>query len=328
MIILKVIGSALITVASVCGLSYLTDNSKPSNWEITKPSKNSTEISWAKFEWANDTLGKKYFERTAMIIPCKIDGLPNIFTFQFDLGANYTGVYEKTFSSFYNTNPQLRHIDKRLKSSLQFWNKGKLYEDFSIYFGDYKAYNKLSYVYGNQGHQTEINSKNLNDTFHLGTVGADMFQDKILIIDYPNLRFAICDNLPNDYKNNLIDIEINKNGKIILPMKIRNKAYNILFDNGSSIFPIITQEKNISKFSTSPDIDTIQVSSWGKLHEVTGKIIKDTFELAGQRFSNVKVYANHSGLGIDRQTDGMAGNALFWDKTIIIDFKNKKFGVK
>ena len=44
--------------------------------------------------------------------------------------------------------------------------------------------------------------------------------------------------------------------------------------------------------------------------------------------SNVKVYANHSGLGIDNKTDGMTGNSLFWDKTIIIDFRNKKFGVK
>ena len=64
------------------------------------------------------------------------------------------------------------------------------------------------------------------------------------------------------------------------------------------------------------------------MHGVTGKQIKDTFELGGQRFSNVKVYANHSGLGIDSQTDGMTGNALFWSKTLIIDFKNRKFGVK
>jgi len=101
-----------------------------------------------------------------------------------------------------------------------------------------------------------------------------------------------------------------------------------MFDNGSSIFPIITLEKNIANYSTSADIDTIKISSWGKMHDVTGKLIKDTFELAGQKFSNVKVYANHSGLGIDHKTDGMAGNALFWNKTIIIDFKNKKFGVK
>jgi hypothetical protein len=61
---------------------------------------------------------------------------------------------------------------------------------------------------------------------------------------------------------------------------------------------------------------------------VTGKMITDTFELAGQNFCSVKIYVNNSGFGIDKQTDGMAGNALFWDKTVIIDFKNKKFGIK
>jgi len=104
--------------------------------------------------------------------------------------------------------------------------------------------------------------------------------------------------------------------------------FKILFDNGSSLFPIITPDVNISKFSTANDIDTITCSSWGKKHNVTGKLIKDTFELAGQKFHHIKVYANHSGLGIDNKADGMAGNALFWNKTIIIDFRNKKFGVK
>ena len=162
----------------------------------------------------------------------------------------------------------------------------------------------------------------------MGTIGADLFQEKILIIDYPNQQFAICENLPQNYKDNLIDIELDISGKVILPMKMKNKNYRITFDNGSSIFPLITMVKNISNFSTSADIDTIQISSWGQFHVVTGKLIKDTFELAGQKFSNVKVYANHSGLGIDPNTDGVTGNALFWNKTIVIDFKNKKFGVQ
>jgi hypothetical protein len=57
-------------------------------------------------------------------------------------------------------------------------------------------------------------------------------------------------------------------------------------------------------------------------------MITDTFAIAGIKFSNVKVYENHTGLGINKKTDGMIGNALFWNNTIIIDFKNKKFGVQ
>jgi len=60
---------------------------------------------------------------------------------------------------------------------------------------------------------------------------------------------------------------------------------------------------------------------------VDSRMITDTFEIAGMKFCNVKIYENHAGLGIDESTDGMAGNFLFWNHTILIDFKNKKFGV-
>ena len=321
--IIKIVGLTIAAIVVVCGISFLTDKSTYNKWAILN---NSQSISWAKFEWTNEELNGKYFEKTAMFIPCRVDGITNPFTFQFDLGADLTRIYENAFSSFYSQSPKLEQKIKRLSSRLQFWDNRKSIENVSISFGNYKAINKNGFLHKNFGKKEEI--KNENDTIHLGTIGADLFREKVLIIDYPNKHFAICDRVPSEYQKNLIDIELDKGGRVILPMKIRNKNYRIIFDNGSSLFPIMTLAKNISNYSSSADIDTIQISSWGKTHSVTGKLIKDTFELAGLKFSNVKVYANHSGLGIDNSTDGSAGNALFGDKTIIIDFKNKKFGVK
>ena len=324
--IMKIFGLTIFAVVTVCGTSFLTDKTSYSNWRIENNSQDKSNISWTKFEWTNGELAGKKFDKLSMNIPCKLSGLSNNFTFQFDLGANLTGVYENTISSLYTQKSELEHKIKRLKSGLLFWNSNKYFEDLSIIFGNYIATNKAAYVYKNFGEKIEI--QYLKGTIHLGTIGADFFKDKTLIIDYPNKQFAICENIPKNYQDNLIDIELDRNGRVILPMKIHSKNYRIMFDNGSSIFPLITNAKNISNYSTSADIDTIQISSWGQTHGVTGKLIKDTFELAGQKFSNIKVYANHSGLGIDNETDGMTGNALFWDKTIIIDFKNKKFGVK
>ena len=323
---MKIFGLTIFAVVTVCGTSFLTDKTSYSNWRIENNSQDKSNISWTKFEWTNGELAGKKFDKLSMNIPCKLSGLSNNFTFQFDLGANLTGVYENTISSLYTQKSELEHKIKRLKSGLLFWNSNKYFEDLSIIFGNYIATNKAAYVYKNFGEKIEI--QYLKGTIHLGTIGADFFKDKTLIIDYPNKQFAICENIPKNYQDNLIDIELDRNGRVILPMKIHSKNYRIMFDNGSSIFPLITNAKNISNYSTSADIDTIQISSWGQTHGVTGKLIKDTFELAGQKFSNIKVYANHSGLGIDNETDGMTGNALFWDKTIIIDFKNKKFGVK
>jgi hypothetical protein len=316
---IKILGLSVFTILIVCGTFLLTKTTSYSNWRIENNSYDKSTISWTKFEWTNEELGGKWFDKTSMNIPCRMDGINNPLLFQFDLGADLTGVYENTFTSVNNQNPILKNKIKKL------WDIKKYFENLNIIFGSYVAINKAAYVYKNFGEKKEI--QNLKDTVLLGTIGADIFKNKTLIIDYPNNQFAICENTPKIYQDNLIDIELDRFGRVILPMKIHGNSFRIIFDNGSSIFPIITNAKNISKYSTSVDIDTIQISSWGQTHGVTGKLIKDTFELAGQRFSNVKVYANHSGFGIDNETDGMTGNALFWDKTLIIDFKNKKFGV-
>ncbi|MFS8083568.1 MAG: hypothetical protein ACMG51_08960 [Ginsengibacter sp.] len=324
--IIKILGLAFLMVILVCGFSYLTDKTTYTNWKLTNNSPHKNEISWAAFEWGGDTLSGKYYDKASMQIPCRIKGLPNVFTFQFDLGADLTEVYENSFSSFYPLNESLKNKIKRLRSPLQFWNNNKILKHLEISFGNYRATNEITYLHRNYGE--EIADPNLTDTFHLGTIGSDLFKNRILIIDYPKKQFAILDSLPKEYAINLINIEIDNNGNVILPMKIHNQFYRIAFDNGSSLFPIITEANNISKFSTLPDTDTIEISSWGTKHSVTGRMIRDSFEIAGLKYSNVRVYTNHTGLGGYYLADGVAGNALFWGKTIIIDFKNKKFGVK
>ena len=134
--------------------------------------------------------------------------------------------------------------------------------------------------------------------------------------------------MPEQFKKTLTDIELDRNGKPVLPLTINSKKFRILFDNGSSLFPIITATKNISKFSNNPILDSIEISSWGKKHIVDSRMITDTFNIAGRKFCNVKVYESHTDFGMDKKTDGMAGNFLFWNSTIVIDFKNKKFGVQ
>lgn len=315
----------LLTIIIICGISWLTDKRTYASWEVNSKH-NNPGIAWAPFEWGGSTLNGKYYDKAFMNIPCRVKGIGNACSFQFDLGATLTGVYENTFSGLHASDASLKQRIKRLRSPLQFWNRNKYFDDLELQFGDYMAVNKTAFVYKNYGGQP--GNIQPSDTVHLGTVGSDLFRNKILLIDYPNRRFAICDTMPAGYSNGLVNIELDNYGRVILPMKIHDSVYRVLFDNGSSIFPIITAAKNISKFSIAPDSDSITISSWGNKHTVTGKMITDSFELAGLHYANVKVYANHSGYGIDNNTDGMAGNALFWNRIMVIDFRNKKFGLQ
>ena len=316
----------LVTLYLVTILTTLTgckENSIPldykqySNWELGNISTNN--ISWTKFKWVNGNMGSKFYERIGIFIPCKIDGLQNTITFQFDTGAYLTGVHENTFSSFYSVNPELRSKIKPLNSSY------KYYENFSLIFDNFKALNKSGYVYKDYGSFQNISA---SDTLKVGSIAPDIFQNTVLIIDYPKKQFGISNTVPVDYTTNLVDITLDEYGRVILPLKLGDKSFKILFDTGSSLFPIITDANKISLFSTSPDIDVIQTSSWGQIHNVTGKVINDTFILAGETYSNVKAYASTRNLGTGENYDGITGNALFWDRTVVIDFKNKKFGVK
>jgi hypothetical protein len=324
--LIKISAMILLGIVILCAISFLLEKKSYTKWEISNRQQDSANISWAEFKWGSATLNGKYFERAYMIIPCKIEGIPNTTTFQFDLGADLSGIYENTFRFSPTLNKYTNDKINRLRSPLQFWNTNKCFNDLTIRFGNYTITNKTGFVYKNYGETPKDVSS--TDTIHAGTIGSDLFKNKVLLIDYPNQQFAICDSVPVEYKQELINIELDNHGRAILPMKIHEQSYRILFDNGSSLFPLITEAKNISAFSTLPDTDTITISSWGKTHDVTGKLITDTFELGVQKFSNAKIYANHSGLGIDKNTDGMAGNALFWDKMMIIDFRNKKFGIQ
>ncbi len=59
-----------------------------------------------------------------------------------------------------------------------------------------------------------------------------------------------------------------------------------------------------------------------------GRPINDSFILAGHTFYPAKIYADYRKEYKTDKYDAITGNILFWDKTIIIDFKNKKFGIK
>ncbi len=77
-----------------------------------------------------------------MYIPCKVEGLPYNFTFQFDLGAGLTEIYENNISSFFKLHPGPNKNIKRLQSPLQFWNSKKMFQDLTIKFGNFSASTK------------------------------------------------------------------------------------------------------------------------------------------------------------------------------------------
>jgi len=318
----KLLAFIIITILAVFAIVLYKGRLTYTSWQITSYAVNKDSLSWAAFTWVSEDLSGKHFDRTSMFIPCRLDDIPNIVSFQFDLGADLTGVYETNYSSFYPQNPQLKDNIKKVSFS----NK-KYFGNINIRFGDYAATTPTSYVFAGYGEL--LDNMKPGDTIHIGTIAGDMFKNKVLIMDYPRQRFAIADTLPAAFSQvALTAISLDKKNRALLPLTIKGKTYKVLFDNGSSIFPLLTNANRMAEFSNSPDVDTIQISSWGVVHGVTGKWIKEPFTLGGQQFNAAMIYADHRKIKDNNEWDAIAGNALFWNNTIIIDFRNKKFGVK
>lgn len=325
--ILRYLLVAILLFVGIFGTAYLLDrNSKPPSWNISPAEEDSDHLAWSPFEWAADSLGNKLYNRSAMFIPARFGGLPYRFKFQFDLGA-YTVLYGKNLSAITQKHPELANNISRLKNPFLFWNHEQQYRNPVFRLGDIRAERTYCPVMKNYGEAIDLATATDSNALSLGTIGADMFQHKVLIIDYPGRRFATGDRIPVSYQTKMVDIELDGQGRIILPMRFKNKPYRVLFDNGSSLFPLMALEKNAGLFASGPDVDTISTWSWGQLHNITGKQMTDSFELGGRKFAPARMYINHAGLGIARHTDAMAGNALFWDDVLVIDLVHKKFGV-
>lgn len=47
---------------------------------------NAQDLKWIPFKWTGDSVSGRYFDKSSMLIPVKIDNIPANFNMQFDMG--------------------------------------------------------------------------------------------------------------------------------------------------------------------------------------------------------------------------------------------------
>ncbi len=299
------------------------NNHPPGQW-TTISNAPKTEIPWIAFNWHGDTLGNQYFDKAAIFVPGNLEGINDKFQCQLDLGSNVSLFYENPLKNSFSKYPTLR-------------NKLSYYKDHLFRGEQYRCLKNMRLVLGNTVAATptlllreQYGDTAIEDVPVIGTIGADLFKDKILIMDFPNHRLCIVDEIPDAYHVNMFDIEINQYGFMIIPVSINGKVYKVMYDSGSSIFSLITSPEHISSFSREKDADTLIINSWGTKKQVVGRSMRDSLALAGRQYGGFNVYSME-GLGsflADSKIDAMTGNALFWNNVVIFDFKHKKIGIR
>jgi hypothetical protein len=263
------------------------------------------------FKWERDSINGKLVDKIAMSVPFTIEN--KTYRFQFDLGANMTLIYDKCFEKTEFIKNKKTDQPMEAAGHQVFTIDNQNFSVGKLKVEHYKLHGLLNFE------QEEA----------CGVVGADLFQNKYLIIDFPNKKATVSDKLKTNKKIDFVDIKI-INNKPILPLKIDNKVYQFQYDNGASIFPIVSYKKNFQNLIESSEIiENFNIRNFN--NPLIVKAIKTNKEIIiGKSTFNTKEfwYTDEDYFYFEQQgIDGIIGNVFFLDKTIVIDFKNKKFGI-
>ncbi|MCX5752305.1 MAG: retropepsin-like aspartic protease, partial [Candidatus Krumholzibacteria bacterium] len=157
---------------------------------------------------------------------------------------------------------------------------------------------------------------------------------KVLVVDYPNKRFCLVDSLDGALEDlvsraSFVDLQ-RRNDKLFVPVRIGGMySENFFLDTGASMLPITTTKALWQRLTglrgNEKSTIRITVPSWGKEVSLVGAPVKGTLTIGTLQVSNPVAYFASTGLV---ETDGLLGNALFYDEyTIIIDLRENRFGI-
>lgn len=286
----------------------------------------SEKINWINFEWQGNYIGDRYFDKLAIFIPFSIEGIPHNFKSQFDLGATSTMLYGNAILPYLEEYP---YLAKKISNDNEF----TFVKNVDIKLDDVSFLNRDLAYCKNFGDVLTKDSLKTDVVRKIGTIGADLFQNKLLIIDFINKKIASVDSLPDSYqkKTNFVNAKLD-NGRIKVPVNINEDTYDFMFDTGSSMLPLAVAMANQSLICGNEAItDTLTASSWGNDITIYGAKINSNIQIGNYKIdiTNFMAYGNDDFNDFFEQEKilGIMGNSFFFDKIIVVDFKNKQFGI-
>lgn len=285
---------------------------------------------WVPFSWYGDTLSGRRFDKLAIFITGQVANGVTPFNLQFDTGSNLSVLQGNTLESLKTLQPDqyasLPDLSDKTKEGYQSVQLKMLPEGPTL---------TKVWINNKYGDAVDAASLSAKEPLHIGSWGADICQNRILIMDFAKQQIALLDALPENTQRliDFVPIEI-KNNRPHVPVTINGKQYSLLYDSGASLFPIMTVKKHWDVINPVAITDTIKhVSTWGKYSDVYGAPMRSEVRL-GHTTLTPKViyyhpdpYKHHEPIFDEAGVIGSFGNSYFLDRIVVIDFKTKQFGL-
>ncbi len=284
------------------------------------------------FEWKGDSISGRFIPNLAINVPVSIDNLPHEFNMQFDLGAETSVFYGNSIKPYLKLYSNLRNKIDSTKTFYIQSQKNVMFSEIDLKLGEVDFKNSEIGLFSEFGDSLSVDSVNTNTSKHIGTIAPDLFQDKILIIDYPKTQICIADKIPKKYRKLRYEDFVLEQGRIKIPLKINGNSEMLMLDTGSSMFSLITTKSNAESISEKIIVDSLRITSWGEYHTVYGKNIVSDVKFSDKKLPPALVYYFEKPI-FDQffkqeKIWGITGNAYFSENKFIIDYKNKKIGIK
>ncbi|MGB8191035.1 MAG: hypothetical protein WCF67_03905 [Chitinophagaceae bacterium] len=275
-----------------------------------------------KFIWQGDSAGSGWEPFAALLIPVKLANCPKQFYMQFDTGAPYSVFYRDQLKAIQAKYPAIHLNDSSTRLMNTSFTIGK---------------QKIECIDAGviQSGDPSINWKNKNSIEIIGTLGVDFIDNRTAVIDYRGGEMLIGTAIPESITSGIsfTDFMYMRNS-ILLPAVIRGKKTILYFDTGASAFELLTS-KEICTSLAAPGATPVQykVRSWDKFMTANTFTTNDSLSIASRKIAIRK--ATYMEGASDSQVQqmlkmgigGMTGNKLFINSILVLDTKNRKFGI-
>ncbi|NPA31118.1 MAG: hypothetical protein GXO37_03875 [Chloroflexi bacterium] len=287
-----------------------------------------SDLPWLPFVWQDATLSGRHFPHAAMFVPGTLPAVDAQGWFQFDLGAPTSVLYARAFT------PQ----EKEGLEALQDPDHPAMFNGQSVprlrtalHLGD-TAIEPLIWLPDFGDDDALPNGGRV-----LGTVGADWVRGRVLVIDYPGQRLARAEQVPPDLEAQAAwaPLQVGDYGHVLMQLTVDGEPRWAVFDTGSSIFPLLTDEEQWPALSTGEVTDTLDILAWGQTQRVQGGPLAVEMRLGGRPLPVRRVYVHVDAPNAPQWTAflrrfnmvGLMGNAPFLDGQVILDFRGGRFGM-
>lgn len=267
-----------------------------------------------------------YWERNqdsdiaAMLLPVSIQGVGVPLYMQLDCGSPNTIFYSRALESIALNFPNSIQYDDSLFQVSLTYSLGQLRISSPSF--DVLQYGKAIALDGED-------SVNI-----IGTIGADLFERRISVMDFKKNTCAFNTTLPANLNKDLLQPLKFAKRKIILPGKVDGQEFEFLFDSGTSAYSLITNQKRFEAYALAESEEVLtQANSWGNTLTVHTKACARQVSFGSSIVPLTDITYIEGTSAVQEMLmrfsgmEGMIGNKLFWNKTLILDCAAEKFVV-